>query len=429
MNRPHLSPARRGFTLIELLVVITIIAILMALLLPAIQAAREAARSTQCRNNLRQIGISLHTFSESDPQERFTSGAFDAKRDGCPDTYGWLADMARLGAGRPHDLRCPSSPLRGIEGLVQLTHGFSADIAGSETFPERQSQGLCADLAAASTGDRAKRVGEMIRSRGLNSNYAASWFLVRGQPISTHMIGEDHPDIDTDPYRDPSGVDVGGDDMRDLKNVTGPLTRRNLDVADVASSNIPMLGDGAPGDVSIATLPVTIVDTSGATVDPGLIIGSRLAESFNRGPARWNGDDVELIEEDVLGTSFIHYEDCVPKTHPSVGQIIQPGGDPATPGDEAFYAGGEGDEGLILQDTRAWWATHRGSGNLLMADGSVRTLQDTNGDKYFNPGFPATTGSAGDDGYTSGECELNSFEVFCGLFLSLQLYGKGQFEN
>ena len=412
---------RKGFTLVEMLVVIAIIGILIAMLLPAINAAREAARSSICKSNLRQFGIGLLMHADRDAQGRFCTGAYDYKRDGCPDTWGWVADMVNGGICRPGDLLCPTNPMKGMEKLNELGGGQTNN--GKDGGPiNRGDDGACSDTA--NFGDAAWISTNFI-DKGFTSNYVASWFLVRGGlKLSVGISGSDTSQVITYTANFGSLPDAAssGSSWKGLGSTTGPLTRKNLDTSGRSTNLIPLLGDGAPGDVNEA---VWLGGTGGADLtldgEQFIAVGDRLIESFNDGPATFSA------------TTGI---DKMPG-----GTVVGVIGDGSNAGivdaSTLMFSGNDGIAGSApyLQDTRDWYAHHGGECNLLMADGSVQAFSDQDGDGFLNPGFDVTqVGSKTkeemirDIGYTSGVVELPAAQVYSGVFIKDYSQEKGVFE-
>ena len=350
-----LQRSRRGFTLVELLTVIFIIGLLAALLMPAINAARAAGHRAACSNNLRQFGVAMQCRTTAGGD--FCSGAFDWLRDGSVTEVGWVADL--VNSENPvGDMLCPSNMYQISETYNQLlsldTGTFDACLNRLGSAPTSLPDGTsyenpCRKIHSASLAPisepRRVVVEQQVFENHFNTNYTASWFLVRSGPV-----------LDNSGNLLPSTSGCGAD-ITSRNSTGGPLTLRAIDSAKTPSSTIPLLADGAPAGNLL--LPVGPHPAGSVTV-----------QSFTRGP--------------VLKTT-----------------MQPPAFAPGTPADGPGGWWAVWNKG-VLQDYRGFAPLHNGLCNVLFADSSVRAVKDTTGDGLLNNGFPADPTF----GFTSTEVEL-----------------------
>lgn len=348
------SAVRFGFSLVELLVVISIISLLMAIILPAVNAARESGRQTICMNNLRQFGIGLHAYANRH-SGKLCSGAFDWLRDGSVTEVGWVADL--VNDGTPvGEMLCPSNLARGSATLNDL---LSANTAGAGDCvslvgkPEQKAPdgtvigNPCRQIVDGGLTGEARRslVETAVVGKGYNTNFTAGWFLVRsGVVIDSDGNLKSEDDCTPKP--------TGDARLRSRVYTLGPMSESYSDGAASPISNIPILGDGQV----VGTLSEKL----------GLLdAGEPLVDSMTHGPVR----------------------------NPSMDHQALSGPREGATGWWAIWTKS------TLQDYRMFAPIHRGSANILFADGSVKSFVDENDDGVLNNGFTstATNGFKGDE--------------------------------
>jgi prepilin-type N-terminal cleavage/methylation domain-containing protein/prepilin-type processing-associated H-X9-DG protein len=395
---------RRGFTLIELLVVISVIGILVGLLMPAVFSARESARTSACANNLRQFGVGI--IATAGRKGTYGTGAFDWRRDGAVTDVGWVADLVNVNIP-VGDMLCPANPAQISETFIDLlTASFTpgdacnpnrsgspavtapdgsvtlngcrailGDYTGSWKAPDGTTHTGGSPLPAGAT--RRSICESLIYGKGYNTNYAASWFMVRSGP---NLDASGNIALNQALTASMTSCTVG---IKELNSAIGPMNQALADTS-CPMSLVPLLGCGGPsggpaggptstGNPLVANMLGDLIGRNQATAPT--------SRSFTDGPV-WN-----------TTMAAPSYSSGTPYTGPG-----------------GWYAGWK----QSIQDYRAFGAVH-GNGirncNILFADGSVRNYLDDNGDQLLNNGFEPSSAPTPSNGFKDDRIELPATEA------------------
>jgi prepilin-type N-terminal cleavage/methylation domain-containing protein len=228
---------RRGFTLVELLVVIAIIGILIALLLPAVQAAREAARRTQCNNNVKQIGLAIHNYH--DVQKIIPKGSV-------------------MRYSLPPDPTLSASFTNSGVGFTVVILPYMEQVALAERFdmvPTSRNSGYLSTAPAAPADNNKMLATNRVNGylcpssdeRDRQSTQGSE--VIGGQPVPTaHYVSVIGPKIQgnttTPPYDYQAGGNQGGYSKGGIMSIVPPQTIR-ISLHDVldGTSNTIMTGE------------------------------------------------------------------------------------------------------------------------------------------------------------------------------------------